>query len=354
MNNLTALILAAGKGTRMKSAKAKVLHEVFFRPMIHHVMDAVSNASVNKTVVIVGHQHDWVVDSLKEYSYTPVIQEEQLGTGHAVLCAEEACAHADAVLILCGDTPLIRPETLDAMIEHHRNSGAILTLMTTLVANPYGYGRVLSDTEGNVTGIVEEKDADHSQRRINEINAGIYLADRSFLFQALKQVGTDNSQGEVYLTDIVAIANRENKQVNPFRHETAIDVLGVNSRVELAEANRELQKRRNEELMLSGVTMYSPESIYVEQGIPVGMDTVIHPGVRLTGNTKIGVGCILEPGVFLHDCIVNNNGIIGAWSTLHNWEVQPSEYIFPRTIRVEKEPSADPPSRCRSNGIPGL
>lgn len=344
MNNLTAIILAAGKGTRMKSNKAKVLHEVFFRPMIHHVMDAVNETAVNETVVIVGHQHDWVLDSLREYTFTGVVQKEQLGTGHAALCAEEACAGTDTVLILCGDTPLIRSETLDAMISQHHSSGSMLTLMTTNLDNPFGYGRILSDNEGKVTAIVEEKDADDSQRQIKEINAGIYLADRSFLFQALKKVGTDNSQGEVYVTDIVAIANRDGHRPAKFRHDNAIDVLGVNSRVELAAAHREIQRRRNTELMLSGVTMYGPESIYIQQGIPVGQDTVIHPGVNMTGKTSVGIGCIIEPGVFLNDCTVNNNAIIGAWSTLHKWTVQPSEYIFPRTIRVEKTPADVPPS----------
>ena len=346
MNNLTALILAAGKGTRMKSIKAKVLHEVFFRPMIHHVMDAVGKTAVRETVVIVGHQHDWVIDSLKGYTFTPVVQQKQLGTGHAVLCAEEVCANAGTILILCGDTPLIRSETVDAMIEQHRQSGSKLTLMTTRVDNPFGYGRILCDATGKVTAIVEEKDADDSQRQIKEINAGIYLADRAFLFQALKQVGTDNSQGEVYLTDIVAIANRQKYSVDKLCHDSAIDVLGINSRVELAEAHREVQRRRNTELMLSGVTMYGPETIYIDQGIPVGQDTVIHPGVNITGRTKIGVGCIIESGVFLHDCTISNNAIIGAWSTLHKWDVQPSEYIFPRTIRVEKEP-VQQQSDCR-------
>jgi len=346
MNKLTAIILAAGKGTRMKSLKAKVLHEVFFRPMIHHVMDAVGKTGIRETVVVVGHQHDWVLDTLKKYTFTPVVQRQQLGTGHAVLCTEEACSGADTVLILCGDTPLIRTETLNAMIESHRQAGASLTLMTTRLNNPFGYGRVLTGPEDRVEAIVEEKDADAAQRGIHEINAGIYLADRAFLFPALKQVGTDNSQGEVYLTDIVALAVKGGRQINRFSHDTSIDVLGVNSRVELAEAHRELQRRRNEELMLSGVTMYGPETIYIQQGIPVGRDTVIHPGVNITGKTEIGIGCIIEPGVFLHDCTLNNNAIIGAWSTLHNWTVQPSEYIFPRTIRVERQPHPAAPSTC--------
>lgn len=339
MSKITALILAAGKGTRMKSTRAKVLHEVFFRPMLHHVLDAVKGTPVDETVVVVGHQRNWVLESLQEYTVTPVTQSEQLGTGHAVLCCEEACTNADTILILCGDTPLIRPETLAAMIEQHREKNAVLTLMTTHIDNPFGYGRILCNDAGTVTAIVEEKDCDDEQRRIREINAGIYLADREFLFQTLKQVGTDNSQGEVYLTDIVAIANKQGLAVNTFSHDEPIDVLGVNSRVELADAHREIQKRRNIELMLSGVTMYSPETIYIAQGITVGQDTIIHPGVNITGQSTIGIGCILEPGVFIEDCQIENNAIIGAWTTLQKWHVQPSEYIVPRTIRVEKNRS---------------
>lgn len=337
MNNITAVILAAGKGTRMKSNTAKVLHEIFFKPMLHHVLDAVQAADIDRTAVIVGHQRDRVIECLRKYSFLPVIQEKQLGTGHAVLCAEQACGDSGTIVILCGDTPLIRTETLNAMIRQHRLMNPVLTLMTTVVRDPFGYGRIITDDNGQVMGIVEEKDADDRQRRINEINAGIYLADRAFLFRALKQVGTDNSQGEVYLTDIVAIANREKNPVNRFRHAPAIDVLGVNSRVDLAEADRELQKRRNEELMLSGVTMYSPESIYIEQGIPVGMDTVIHPGVRLTGKTTIGIACVLEPDVSLHDCTVADNAIIGAGSSLKKAAVRSSAYLPPRTFRNSEE-----------------
>lgn len=341
MNTITAIILAAGKGTRMKSSKVKVLHEVFFKPMLHHVLDAVRTAGIKKTAVVVGHQHERVIQCLSGYTFTPVRQADQLGTGHAVLCAEETCADSETILILCGDTPLIRPETLHAMISHHRDMTSVLTLMTTLVADPFGYGRILTNDNEQVTGIVEEKDATPDQRQIREINAGIYLADRRFLFTALKQVGTDNSQGEVYLTDIVAIANRQGHTVNRFIHSEPVDVLGVNSRVDLALAHSELQRRRNTELMLSGVTMYGPETIYIDQNIPVGQDTIIHPGVQITGNSSVGIGCVIEPGVFLHNCTVNNNAIIGAWSTLQNWTAQPSEYIAPRTFQKgENQPSA--------------
>ncbi|MFZ5797710.1 MAG: bifunctional UDP-N-acetylglucosamine diphosphorylase/glucosamine-1-phosphate N-acetyltransferase GlmU [Thermodesulfobacteriota bacterium] len=333
MNSITAIILAAGKGTRMKSSMAKVLHQVFFKPMLHHVLDAVQAAGIEQTAVVVGHQRERVIQCLRDYLFTPVSQEEQLGTGHAVLCAEEACSQAETILILCGDTPLIRPETLRAMLDHHLAMKAPLTLMTTQLANPFGYGRIITGDHGQVQEIIEEKDADSEQRRIREVNAGIYLVNREFVFSALREVGTDNSQGEVYLTDIVAIANRRGHTVNRYFHPESLDVLGVNSRVELAQAHAELQRRRNTELMLAGVTMYGPETIYIAQGIPVGRDTTIHPGVQVTGNSSVGVGCVLEAGVFLHNCTLDNNAVIGAWSSLANWPVQPSEFIAPRTFR---------------------
>lgn len=347
MNNITAIILAAGKGTRMKSSRAKVLHEVFFRPMIHHVMDAVQAAQVGTTAVIIGHQRQRVLEALREYSFTPVIQDEQLGTGHAVLCARPVCDEADTVLILCGDTPLIRPETLDAMINHHQRMQSVLTIMTTMVAEPFGYGRIITNDNEQVTAIVEEKDADNSQCRIKEINAGIYLVDREFLFNTLEMVGTANSQGEVYLTDIVVLANNDGHTVNRFTHSEPIDVLGVNSRVELAQAHGELQRRRNTELMLSGVTMYGPESIYIAQGITVGQDTIIHPGVQITGSSSIGIGCLIESGTIINNCRIGNNAIIGAGSTLRNWTVQPSEFIFPRTVRPEESADDAPRAECR-------
>jgi len=332
-NRITAIILAAGMGTRMKSSKAKVLHEVFFKPMLHHVLDAVEAGMINETVVIIGHQHAQVAGSLGDYGVTTVIQEEQLGTGHAVLCAEQNCADADTVMILCGDTPLIRAETLDSMIRQHLESSAHLTLMTTELDDPFGYGRVISNKEGHVLEIVEQKDATGEQLHIREINAGIYLAERRFLFSALKEVGTDNSQGEMYLTDIVAIANRHGKTVCKFVHPDAIDVLGVNSRVELARAHRELQRRRNRNLMLSGVTMYGPETISVGLQIQVGRDTVIHPGVQITGNSIIGNGCLIESGALLHNCRIDNNAMIGAHAILRDCRVGPSEFIAPQTQR---------------------
>jgi bifunctional UDP-N-acetylglucosamine pyrophosphorylase/glucosamine-1-phosphate N-acetyltransferase len=331
---ITAVILAAGKGTRMKSNRAKVLHEVFFKPMLHHVLDSVQQADIEQMAVIIGHQRSKVQASISHYPYKAVIQEEQLGTGHAVLCTRNACADSELVMILCGDTPLIRPETLQAMIKAYTSSDCTVSLMTTLLADPFGYGRIITDSQGNILEIVEEKDATPAQREIKEINAGIYLVEREFLFAALQQVGTDNSQGEVYLTDIISIANKEGRKVHTFVHPQAIDVLGVNSRVELAQAHAELQMRHNITIMLSGVTMYSPESILIDPNCDIGQDSIIQSGVQITGSSHIGSGVSLETGTVLHKCILGKNSVIGAHSVLHNTTIEESEHIPPLTYRV--------------------
>lgn len=331
--SIVAVVLAAGKGTRMKSARAKVLHEVFFRPMLHHVLLAVQEAAIDQCAVIVGHQRQEVLGVLGGFPITPVVQEEQLGTGHAVLCAEAACTEADLVMILCGDTPLIQPATLTAMIAAHRDSEAVLTLMTTLLDQPFGYGRIVSNEQGQVRAIVEEKDATEAQRGIKEINAGIYLVDRQFLFAALRQVGTDNSQGEVYLTDIVAIAGRQDLAVHRFVHPQAIDVLGVNSRIELAQAQATLQGRRNRELMLAGITLYAPEAALVAPDCTLGQDTVIEGSVRIGGGSVVGRECRIGSGCVLHACTLGDGVTVGANSVLEGCTIPPNSTIAPLTHR---------------------
>ncbi len=333
--HITAIILAAGKGTRMKSERAKVLHELFFKPMLHHVLDTVTVADIEQIAVITGHQGEEVLASLDEYSFTPVIQEEQLGTGHAVLCAQEACAASDLIMILCGDTPLIRPQTLQAMITQHRENRDSLTLMTTHLANPFGYGRIISDRDGQILEIVEEKDADPEQRKINEINGGIYLVDRKFLFQALDQVGTDNSQGEVYLTDIVKIAKKDSHSVQTYLHSPAIDILGVNSRVELALAHAELQMRHNREIMLSGVTMYGPETILLSPQSSIDRDSTIEGNVQITGSSKIGTNVRVCSGAVIHNCRIGNQAIIGANAVLRNTVIGAETTVAPLTFQIK-------------------
>ncbi|MBM9537199.1 bifunctional UDP-N-acetylglucosamine diphosphorylase/glucosamine-1-phosphate N-acetyltransferase GlmU [Desulfobulbus alkaliphilus] len=331
--SITALVLAAGKGTRMRSNRAKVLHEVFFQPMIHHVLHAVNQASINHCAVIVGHQRQEVMAALDGFSLTAVHQEQQLGTGHAVLCAEAACAGADMVMILCGDTPLIKASTLRAMISAHRHQQADLTLMSTLLDQPFGYGRLLTDDQGAVLSIVEEKDATEGQRRIREVNAGIYLVDTKILFDALRRVGTNNSQGEMYLTDIIAIANETGRNVQKFLHPEAIDVLGVNSRIELARAQATLQCRHNHSLMLAGVTLYAPESTLIAPDCIIGQDTSLQGNIRIDGGTTIGTNCRIDSGCVLHACQIGDNVSIGANTVLEHCTLADSISVPPLTYR---------------------
>jgi bifunctional UDP-N-acetylglucosamine pyrophosphorylase / glucosamine-1-phosphate N-acetyltransferase len=331
---LFAVILAAGKGTRMKSDRAKVLHEIFFAPMIVHVLRTVQEVHPEKTVVIVGHQRQAVMQALTGFSLDFAIQEDQLGTGHAVLCAEEALHDKDGVvMILCGDTPLLKTETLLSMYQHHIDQASVLTIMTTVLENPTNYGRIICDENGKVMAIVEEKDASETQQRIKEINAGIYCVGQNFLFKTLKTVGTQNSQGEVYLTDIVSLAVTAGLPVEKFVNPCPQDILGVNSRVELAQAHKEIQRRRNHQLMLDGVTLHDPETTAVSQSVCIGRDTVLQSGVRITGNGAIGASCLIEAGALLHDCSLGDEVVIGAYSYLDGITCPAKSVIAPHSIR---------------------
>jgi bifunctional UDP-N-acetylglucosamine pyrophosphorylase / glucosamine-1-phosphate N-acetyltransferase len=331
---LFTVVLAAGKGTRMKSALAKVLHEVFYAPMIHHVMRAVQDVQPVKSVIIVGHQRKEVAKAVEGFRSECIIQKDQLGTGHAVLCAESAITdHDGVVMILCGDTPLIKAETLKAMYGQHIDRASVCTIMTTILDDPTNYGRILSNDKGKVLAIVEEKDASAEQRKIPEINAGIYCVNSRFLFDSLKKVGTDNSQGEVYLTDIVSIAVAAGFNVETFENPCAQDVLGVNSRIELALAHKEIQRRRNNQLMLQGVTMHDPDTTVICHTASVDRDTILHPGVRISGNSRIGMSCLIEEGVILHNCTVADRVTIGAYSYLDGITCTSRTVITPHSIQ---------------------
>ncbi len=317
----------------MKSDKAKVLHELFHAPMLHHVLQIVKTLNPQQTIVIIGHQRQSVIDSLTGFPVEFAVQEEQLGTGHAVLCSEEhLCNESDTVMILCGDTPLIRSDQLHKMIQQHHQNSSTLTVMTTILEESTNYGRIICDDFGKIQSIVEEKDATEDQKEIKEINAGIYCVQKEFLFDALKRVGTDNNQGEIYLTDILSIAVSDSLPVNKFFNPSSLDILGVNSRVEMAKAHKELQLRRNRELMLQGVSMIDPESISIDVHATVGNDTIVHPGVLITGKTEIGASCLLENGVILNNCTVGNHIQIGAYSYLDGVTIADDTLIEPFTL----------------------
>jgi bifunctional UDP-N-acetylglucosamine pyrophosphorylase/glucosamine-1-phosphate N-acetyltransferase len=330
---LCVIVLAAGKGTRMKSSRAKVLHEVFYQPMLHHVLDSVAPLNPESTIVIVGHQKEAVSAILEGYEVTCCEQRKQNGTGHAVLCARELLAgFHGTVMIVNGDAPLLLSDHLQQMIEAHAAGGGALTIMTTTLKNPTNYGRVISDSAGTVLAVVEEKDASERQRAVKEINAGIYIGAAEFIFGALDRVTTDNAQGEMYLTDIVSIGVNDGLKVNKFEHPHPNHVLGVNSKVELAQAQRELSGRRNRELMAEGVTMADPPTISVGPDVTIGAGCRLGGAVTILGRSSIGDNCVIEPGVYLDDVEIGDEVKIGANSVVINQRVEMATRLAPLTL----------------------
>jgi len=320
----------------MKSDSPKVLHETFFSPMIHHVLNALQPLFLGENIVVTGHQHQLVEKALREYSLSFVHQSQQLGTGHAVLtCEGELRSHKGPVFILCGDTPLVRTETLQKFLHAHVESASLLTVMTTTIATPDNYGRIVSDEHGNIVKIVEEKDATYAEKGIKEINAGIYCVDAQFLFEALKKVGRNNKQGEIYLTDIVGIATGDGVHVRKFSCPDSEEILGVNSRRELAQAHAVLQRRYLNVLMESGVTLIQPETISIEKTVTIGKDSVIYPNTSLTGVCNIGCGVRIDSFVKIHDCEIGDSVLIGSFSHLQQTNVPAWTTVAPHSVDIK-------------------
>lgn len=310
MNNIFAVILAAGQGTRMKSRLYKVLHSVCGKPMVQHVVDQISQVGVDEIAVVVGHGAEKVKNHLGD-EVTYVVQEEQLGTGHAVMQAESLLRGKDGVtIVLCGDTPLITKKTMEALLHYHAKQGAKATILTAVADNPAGYGRIIRDDQGVVHRIVEHKDATESERAINEINTGTYCFDNASLLAALKDVGNDNVQGEYYLPDVIEILQRDNHLIAAYQTADFAETIGVNDRIALANAETIMKKRINENHMRNGVTIMDPTNTYIETDVSVGVDTVIYPGTVLRGNTVIGNECQIGPNTEIFDSCVGNNSVI--------------------------------------------
>ena len=290
--NFKAIILAAGKGTRMKSKSPKVVHKVCGKEMVNHVIDISNKAGVNDVVVILGHGSETVKNVIPEKSIV-VMQTEQLGTGHAVKMAKETINDEDTIVVLCGDTPLIEKETLEKLFAYHLENEYMATVLTTKVEDPTGYGRVIRDSEGNFEKIVEQKDANEEELAVNEINSGIYCFKGDKLKEALDLLDNNNAQGEYYLTDTMKIIKDKGSKVGVFVGTTIEELMGVNSRVQLAQAEAIMRKRINKRHMDNGVTIINPENTYIEANVQIGKDTIIEPGVMLRGNTEIGDECII-------------------------------------------------------------
>jgi len=318
MNHIAAILLAAGKGTRMKSNLAKVMHPLAGEPMLAWPMQVARASGAERIVVVTGHQAEAVQAYCSSYRDTEsVLQAEQLGTGHAVGCSREKIGRfAGTVLILCGDTPLLTSETINRLLEQHHIGNNALTVLTANVPDPYGYGRIVRDSAGEVQRIVEQKDASPDQQKITEINSGIYCMDADFLFNNIDQISSDNAQKEFYLTDLLSIAIKKGLRCSALCSDNADEIMGVNDRVQLAEAGRILRHRINQNLMISGVSMIDPTLTYIDNGVVIGNDTTIHPNCHISGKTTIGSGCTIENGVSISDCTIGNNCHIKASSVL--------------------------------------
>lgn len=297
MSELRAVILAAGKGTRMRSKLPKVLHKVGGKPMLQHVLDAADAAGAAEKIVIVGHEAELVEAMVGEQGKI-VLQAEQLGTGHAVMQTQDALADfKGTVMILCGDTPLLDGAELKKFYEAHVQSGAAATVLTAHMDNPFGYGRIVRDSEGNVQGIVEEKDADAQQKLIKEVNTGIYCLECPLMFEVLSTLTCDNAQGEYYLTDVLTKLNAAGRKVGGVVTEDSDMVMGINSRRQLAEAESVMRERILGKLMDAGVTIMDPASTFIESSVKIGRDTIIYPFTWLEGTTEIGEDCEIGPNV---------------------------------------------------------
>jgi bifunctional UDP-N-acetylglucosamine pyrophosphorylase/glucosamine-1-phosphate N-acetyltransferase len=308
MNNLGVIILAAGLGKRMNSGLPKALHCIGGKPLLSYPLKIARGLHPKKIAVVVGHGAESVRRACSEDGIDWVLQEKQLGTGHAAGCAKEIFREFSGhLLILSGDVPLITREYLLRLLRHHGEENATLTFVTAHLSDPYGYGRILRDAEGKVIGIVEEKDATDAEKNITEINAGIYAVSSDFLFSALQGVTNSNRQQEYYLTDIVAAALSAGKRVGTVEAEDAREIMGINTREELALMEKILQERINRKWMEAGVTLKDPQTTYIDEGVKIGKDTIIGPNTHLLGDTVIGERCRIDGTAYLTNMRLAND-----------------------------------------------
>ena len=339
MKNRYVIVLAAGQGTRMKSKLFKVMHPVMGHPMVGHVVSAALNAKATQVITITGVGAETIQDYLGDRSEY-VFQEEQLGTAHAVEQARELLDGKEGTtVVLSGDTPLIKAETLEQLMDEHENSGAKATILTALAEDPFGYGRVIRAKDGSVTKVVEEKDANEEERAVQEINTGTYCFDNKELFEALEKVDNNNAQGEYYLPDVLEILKDKNEKVSAYQLENMDEALGVNNRVALAQATTIMKNRINEEHMVNGVTLVDPNNTYIETDVKIGQDTVVEPGVYLKGNTVIG-----------------EDVVIGMHSVIEDSEIADNTQIHQSVLeeaKVGQGSNVGPHSHLRKNAVLG-
>ena len=331
MGGIVTIILAAGKGTRMKSERVKVLHPILGLPMLSYPIElSLNGIKAEKTIVVVGHQADQIKERFKDAQVQFALQEDQLGTGHAVLQAIPFFqSFSGTVLILCGDVPLVKIDTLRSFIGIYKENGSTLSVLTTVVENPFGYGRVLRNPGSWLEKIVEEKDASEKERMIREINTGIFCVKAPFLMGGLREIGKENAQGEYYLTDLVEVAKKRGLRCSAHIVADPVEVMGINTRVDLAMANEVLRQKKLKDLMLSGVTVVDPKTTYVDRTVEVGKDSILYPNCHLQGKTKIGERCIIEPNSKISDSLIGDDVTIRANSVITESKIEEGASIGP-------------------------
>ncbi|MGZ8781345.1 MAG: bifunctional UDP-N-acetylglucosamine diphosphorylase/glucosamine-1-phosphate N-acetyltransferase GlmU, partial [Thermoanaerobaculia bacterium] len=327
-DNLEVIILAAGLGTRMKSGTIKILHRAAGRPIIDYVLDLAADLSPNPPVMIVGYQREAVRKSVGSRARFAV-QEEQKGTGHAVLQASEQVDPSRRVMILSGDVPLTRIETLRRLLDEHERAGNALTLLTMKPSDPALYGRIVRDENDAVVRIVEAKDASDEEMRIDEVNAGIYVFNGEHLFENLRNLKPENAQKEYYLTDLLQVIRDAGHRVGAVVADDPTEALGVNSRAELAQVENEIQRRVVVRLMTEGVTFRNPATVVIDSTVAIGPDTVVYPFVTLEGTTRIGEGCVIDPGVHLNNVTVGDDVHLKTGTVAENAIIEDQATVGP-------------------------
>ena len=344
VSDIHVVVLAAGKGTRMKSQLPKVLHKIGGLTLIERVLRTAAALQPATITMVVGHGADDVKQSLaKRRSLQFVTQEQQLGTGHALL---QARAHLEGktgtVVLLSGDAPLLTVESIQALLATHREAAAAATVITAVFARPFGYGRIVRTAAGKISKIVEERDTSSAQKAINEINSGIYAFDLAPLFAALDTIGTANKQGEYYLPDLVAIYRKQKRAVATWTVPNPNEIRGINSRTELAEVSTMVRQQKNEELMAAGVTLIDPATTYIDADVVVGADTVIYPCVFLEGSTKIGSACEIHAGTRIVNSIIGDRVCVRNHTVVTDSTVEAGAFLGPFAhVRPGSEVGAD-------------
>jgi bifunctional UDP-N-acetylglucosamine pyrophosphorylase/glucosamine-1-phosphate N-acetyltransferase len=341
MSMITAVILAAGKGTRMKSDLPKVLHQVNGKAMISYVIEAAQESGADKSVLVVGHGAEQVRAALG-HDLAYALQMPQWGTGHALQCAVPAIDPAcRSILVLCGDTPLITAQTLQALMAEFQKSQSACTVLTTMMEDPFGYGRIVRDADGRIAKIIEEKDADYEQKQIKEVNTAIYCFDYQLLLSVINDLDNDNRQREYYLTDLLELLSQKGHKVHSMLLADSDEVMGINDRIQLAQAACILRKKKNRSLMAAGVSIVDSANTYIEDDVEIGIDTVIEPYTFIRGRTVIGCACQIGPNTDIDSAVIGNkcqirqSTIVGCHMG-NDCNIGPFSYMRPGTVLADQ------------------